>query len=61
MLDHHQVQISQEELFRRAIQLVESLGIVDFDQSVEVLKKCNGDMEEAKKILAGNSYLQYTV
>jgi hypothetical protein len=61
MLDHHQVQISQEELFRRAIQLVEMLGIVDFDQTVEALKKANGDMEQAKKILSGLSYLQYTV
>ena len=57
MLNPSQMTISQEEFFRRAIQMTEAFGLGDFDQCVEALKKTNGDLEQAKKLLAGISNL----
>ncbi len=60
MLNQSQMTISQEEFFRRAIQMAETLGLGDFDQCVEALKKTNGDIEQAKKLIVGLSVIQNT-
>lgn len=45
MLD--QQQLNQEELFRAALYMAESMNIASFDECVEALKKCKGDQNAA--------------
>jgi len=38
---------SQEELFRAALFMSESMNLGTFDECVDALKKCNGDQNAA--------------
>ena len=60
MLNKNNLLISEEELFRRAIQMTETMGAESFDACVEALRKCNGVMEQAIKLLLGTSVLMQT-
>ena len=39
--------VSQEEIFRIAIEMSESMNIASFEECVAALKKCNGDQSAA--------------
>ena len=43
--------MSQEELFRAALHMTESMNLGTFDECVEALKKCNGDQNSACQLI----------
>jgi hypothetical protein len=61
MLNDQSLGVSQEDLFRKALELTQTLGIVEFDECVEALKRTKGNVEAAKMLLVGTSLLQRTV